>query len=163
MYVARIFIFLFLFLMAVNAHAGSKLLSVAFFDYSSAGLGKSSFKSLRASRYEHACWQKFGEIEGIETAYIENPPKSLDRELLLAAVHGSAVAAKQFSKLLGAEKLDGAYAFIPDATGAYVTVYGLNYQNGAISSSASFRMPTHGLVEKMALSRALCEASLSMD
>lgn len=77
------------------ASAGSKTFSVAFFDYSN-GIGKTSFKALRASGYEHQCWQEsFVEIEGIDTAYIEKPPANLQRDLLLRAVRGDAAAAEQ--------------------------------------------------------------------
>jgi hypothetical protein len=148
---------------AANAAAGSKNLTVAFFDYSDNGLGKASFKSVRTNHFEHACWQKFVEIEGIETAYIENPPKSLGRELLLNAIHGSPSAAEQFAGALKAEGLFGAYAFVLDATGKYATIYGINYQDGAISASASFRKPANGTVSNATFSKALCEASASMD
>ncbi len=159
----RIFLALLVSLLALGANAGSKRLAVAFFDYSEDSVGKSSFKSLRTARIEHPCWQHFGEIEGIETAYIENPPKSLDRMGLLAAVRGSLPAARQFAASLRAEHLDGAYAFVPDPTGRYASILGIHYQDGAITSSASFRKPEKGLIDPSALSKALCEASKSMD
>ena len=69
-----------------NCFAGYKRLSVAFFDYSG-GLGKKSFESLRKSEYEDACWNNsFGEIRGIETAYINNIPKILKSEQVTSAI-----------------------------------------------------------------------------
>lgn len=149
--------------LSIEASAGSKRLVVAFFDYTPGGIGRASFKSLRSSHFEHACWQHFVEIDGIEKAYIENLPRFLDRELLLSAIYGKASAAQQFAKSLEAEGLDGAYAFVSDASGKYVTIHGIGYQGGGVTSSASLRMPPSGLVPNSALSKALCEASSSMD
>ena len=147
-----------------SAHAGSKRLAVAFFDYSKTDLGKTSFKAMRVAKYNHDCWDRFVEIEGIETAYIENPPKSLDRNLLLQAIRGSASAASDFALALKAEHLNGAYAFVLDPTGTYATIYGLAYQSdGAITNSASIRKPDSGNFDFATFSKALCEASKSMD
>jgi hypothetical protein len=146
------------------ANAGSKTLSVAFFDFSN-GIGKASFKSLRASGYEHQCWhESFVEVEGIDTAYIEKPPASLQSELLLRAVRGDAVAAEQFRQQVKKEKLDGAYAFVPDPSGKYATIYGIGYQGIAVTSSASVRLPEDGKpIVNSTLSKRLCEAGKAMD
>lgn len=166
MHISRfpIFAFAFLALFALEATAGYTNLVVAFFDYTASGVGKASFKSVRTNHYEHACWGKFVEIQGIEKAYIENPPKALNRELLLAAIHGSAEAAEQFAGTLKSENLLGAYAFIADPSGRFATLYGITYQDGAISTSASLPMPTKGtIIANAPFSKALCEASASMD
>ena len=160
---ARLLTTLLLCTLCLDAGAGYKTLIVAFFDYSDAGVGKASFKALRASSYEHDCWQRFVEIQGIDTAYVDQLPKSLDKALLLEAVHGSRPATERFSKALQAEGLNGAYAFVQDATGRYATILGINYQDGAVSSSASFRTPASGPIPKAVLSKALCEASRAMD
>ncbi|WP_426168858.1 hypothetical protein [Pseudoduganella sp. R-34] len=146
------------------ASAGSKTLSVAFFDYSN-GIGKTSFKALRASGYEHQCWQEsFGEIEGIDTAYIEKPPANLQRDLLLRAVRGDAAAAEQFRLQLNNARLSGAYAFVPDPSGSFATIYGLGYQSIAVTSSASVRLPEDGKpIANTTFSKRLCEASKAMD
>lgn len=146
------------------ASAGYKTLSVAFFDYST-GIGKTSFKALRASGYEHPCWhESFVEIQGINTAYIEKPPASLQSELLLRAVRGDAVAAEQFRQQVKKEKLDGAYAFVPDPSGKYATIYGIGYQGIAVTSSASVRLPEDGKpIVNSTLSKRLCEAGKAMD
>ncbi|WP_431476842.1 hypothetical protein [Massilia eburnea] len=148
----------------ILASAGSKTLSVAFFDYSS-GIGKSSFKALRASGYEHQCWhESFVEIEGIDTAYIEKPPASLQSDLLLRAVRGDAGAAEQFRQQLEKTRLNGAYAFVPDPSGKYATVYGLGYQTISVTSSASVRIPEDGKpIANNTFSKRLCEAGKAMD
>ncbi|WP_426341396.1 hypothetical protein ACN9MZ_06465 [Pseudoduganella sp. S-14] len=146
------------------ASAGSKTLSVAFFDYSN-GIGKTSFKALRASGYEHQCWhESFVEIEGIDTAYIEKPPANLQRDLLLRAVRGDATAAEQFRQQLNNARLNGTYAFVPDPSGRYATVYGLGYQSIAVTSSASVRVPEDGKpIANSTFSKRLCEAGKAMD
>ncbi|SFG83803.1 hypothetical protein SAMN05518865_1203 [Duganella sp. CF458] len=146
------------------ASAGSKTLSVAFFDYSN-GVGKTSFKALRASGYEHQCWhESFVEIEGIDTAYIEKPPASLQSDLLLRAVRGDASAAEQFRQQLEKTRLDGAYAFVPDPSGKYATIYGLGYQTISVTSSASVRLPVDGNpIANNTFSKRLCEAGKAMD
>jgi hypothetical protein len=146
------------------ANAGYKTLTVAFFDYSN-GIGKTSFKALRASGYEHQCWhESFVEIQGIDTAYIEKPPASLQSDLLLRAVRGDAAAAEQFRLQLNKAKLDGAYAFVPDPSGRYATVYGLGYRTVAVTSSASVEIPEGGkLIANSTFSKRLCEAGKAMD
>lgn len=146
-------------LLAVNAHAGMKTLTVAFFDYTESGVGKDSFKALRTSGYTHACWDNLGEIQGIDKAYIENPPKSLDRNLLLAATRGSMAAARKFAAALNAEHLDHAYAFVPDPTNTYVTLYGIDAESGAVAAAASFYKPAKGVVDGALLSKAFCQAT----
>lgn len=149
--------------MAASSHAGLKPLNVAFFDYSKAEIGTKSFKALRDKNYEHACWRKFVEIDGIESVQFEKFSKKLDKAKLLEAVRGSAPAATSFADALREDGFNGAYAFVPDATGNYLTVYGISYQSGAISAGASIRKPASGLIDKDVLSKALCEASRSMD
>jgi hypothetical protein len=162
-HIKRILLVLLLSLATVEASAGSKRLVVAFFDYTDDGIGKASFKSLRSSGMEHPCWEHFVEIEGIESAYIENPPKSLDRAVLQAAIRGARPAARQFASALSAEHFDGAYAFVLDPSGMYITIFGIHYQEGAVTTSASFQRPERGVVDPSVLSKALCEASKSMD
>ncbi|MGW8390575.1 hypothetical protein [Pseudoduganella sp. HUAS MS19] len=146
------------------ASAGSKTLTVAFFDYSN-GIGKKSFKALRASGYEHQCWREsFVEINGIDTAYIERPPASLQGDLLLRAVRGDAAAAEQFRQQLSNARLNGAYAFVPDPSGEYATIYGLGYQTIAVTSSASVSIPEDGKpIANSTFSKRLCEAGKAMD
>lgn len=163
MRLARSLLFILFALATFNASGGSKRLVVAFFDYTEEGFGRLSFKSLRAAQFEHPCWQRFVEIQGIEKAFIERSPKSLDPAVLLDAVHGSSSAAKRFARLLKSEGMDGAYAFLLDSTGAYATVHGIHYHEGAITASAAFRTPKSGLIDPTVLSKAICEASKSMD
>jgi hypothetical protein len=146
------------------AIAGSKPLSVAFFDFST-GVGKASFKALRSSGFEHPCWsESFVEITGIQTAYIEKVPPFLQRNLLLGAVRGDAKAAEQFRQQLEQMDLNGAYAFVPDPSGHYGVIYGIGYQSIAVTSSASIAIPDGGkLISNNVLSKRLCEASKSMD
>ena len=42
-------------------------------------------------------------------------------------------AATNFADALREEGFNGAYAFVPDPTGSYLTMYGISYQSGAIS------------------------------
>ena len=146
------------------ANAGHRTLSVAFFDYSN-GIGKTSFKALRASGYEHQCWhESFVEVQGIDTAYIEKPPASLQSDLLLRAVRGDAAAAEQFRLQLSKAKLDGAYAFVPDPSGKYATIYGVGYQAISVTSSAYVRVPEDGQpIANSTFSKRLCEAGKAMD
>lgn len=144
-------------------HAGSKWLVVSFFDFSQAQLGKSSFKALRLGKYQHPCWKHFGEIKGIKEAYIENPPKGLNQQTLLDAIHGSGQAAGEFASQLKSERMFGAFAFVPDPSGRFATVQGINYQDGAISISASIPISGRSPIPDHVMSKALCEAAASMD
>jgi hypothetical protein len=155
----RIALLALLAALALDAHAGMRTLTVAFFDYTDHGVGKASFKALRASGYTHSCWDNLGEVHGIDTAYIENPPKSLDRNLLLAATRGSLPAAKAFAAALIAGGMDNAYAFVPDPTGTYVTLYGIDGHSGAVAAAASFYKPEKGVVDRALLSKAFCQAT----
>lgn len=146
-----------------SANAGLKPLNVAFFDYSKGEIGTKSFKAMRDKNFEHPCWRKFVEIDGIESVQFDKFPKALERAKLIEAVHGSAASANEFARALSTEGFNGAYAFVPDATGNYLTVYGISYQNGAISAGASIRKPASGLIDKEVLSKALCEASRALD
>ena len=157
------FVVAMLFLTPFSSHAGLKPLNVAFFDYSKGEVGTKSFKALRDKNYEHPCWRKFVEINGIESVQFEKFPKKLDKDKLLNAVHGAASAATSFADALRDEGYNGAYAFVPDSTGNYLTVYGISYQSGAISAGASIRKPASGLIDKEILSKALCEASRALD
>lgn len=150
-------------LFAATAQAGLKPLNVAFFDYSKGEIGIKSFKALRDKNYEHACWRKFVEIDGIESVQFEKFSKKLDKAKLLEAVHGVVPAATNFADALREEGFNGAYAFVPDPTGSYLTVYGISYQSGAISSAASIKRPSSGFIDKDLLSKALCEASRALD
>ena len=152
-----------LLLTSLTASAGSKPLVVAFFDFSKAELGTKSFKALREKNFEHACWRKFVEIDGIESVQFDKFPKSLDKTKLLDAVRGSPNSATEFAKALSAEGFNGAYAFVLDASGTYATIYGISYQSGAISAGASIRKPASGLIDKDVLSKAMCEASRALD
>ena len=151
-------------LLAGSAVAGSKPLTVAFFDFTG-GVGKASFKALRTSGIEHPCWQGFVEITGIETAYIENPPKGLDPQELRRAVLGDAAAAERFRLALSNAKLDGAYAFMSDPSGRFGVVHGIGYQTISVTSSASMALPEgkKQLLDAKVLSKHLCEASKAMD
>ncbi len=161
----RLVITAMLALAPVFSLAGDKPLIVAFFDFTKNEVGKTSFKQLRTSGYEHPCWsESFVEISGIQTAYIEKLPQTLDRGLLLKAVRGDAQAAEQFRLSLGKAKLNGAYAFVPDPSGSFASVYGIGYQSIAVTSSASVRLPETGnTIDAKTLSKRLCEASKSMD
>ena len=144
-------------------HAGSKHLVVALVDYSDDEMGKKSFKALRASGHEDACWERFVEIQGIRTAYIENVPKSISRERLLDALHGSLPAAKELAGVARSEGLDGILAYVPDASGRYATVHGLSNSSASITASASLLKPARGLIAPAAFSKALCDAMRSVD
>ncbi|MBC3882016.1 hypothetical protein H8K35_09995 [Undibacterium sp. LX40W] len=157
------FCFITLLCASLAANAGSKPLVVAFFDFSKTELGTKSFKAMRDKNFEHPCWRKFVEIDGIESVQFDKFPKALDRTKLIEAVHGSAASATEFAKALSAEGFNGAYAFVMDASGTYATIYGISYQSGAISAGASVRKPASGLIDKDLLSKALCEASRALD
>lgn len=157
------FVVAVLLLTPFSSDAGLKPLNVAFFDYSKGELGTKSFQAMRNKNYEHACWRKFVEIDGIESVQFEKTVNKLDKTKLLEAVHGVTSAATGFADALRNEGFNGAYAFIPDATGNYFTVYGISYQSGAISAGASIRKTTNGLIDKEILSKALCEASRALD
>lgn len=148
---------------AAPCEAGLKPLNVAFFDYSKNEIGAKSFKALREKSFEHACWRKFAEIDGIESVQFEKFTTKLEKNKLLDAVHGSMPAATEFAKVLNTEGYNGAYAFVPDASGTYFTIYGISYQTGAISTAASIKKPASGLIDKEILSKALCEASRALD
>ena len=159
----KLLVFMSGLVMTASSHAGLKPLNVAFFDYSKAEIGIKSFKALRDKNYEHACWRKFVEIDGIESVQFEKFSKKLDKAKLLEAVHGVASAATNFADALREEGYNGAYAFVPDASGTYLTIYGISYQTGAISTAASIKKPASGLIDKEILSKALCEASRALD
>lgn len=152
------------FLLApVLSNAGYKQLVVPFFDYSSTKIGRTSFKSLRLSGYQVPCWLNHHEnIRGISQAYIENPPRSLDPQALLEATRGSRSAATAFASQLAGEKMDGAYAFIPDPSGRFATIYGIGARDGAVTA-ASIAVGRDVMLSIPILSQALCDAAASMD
>jgi hypothetical protein len=97
----------------------------------------------------------------IAHAYIENPPRALDVATLLEATGGSRSAAKDFASQLTAEKMDGAFAYVPDPSGRFVTIYGISARDAAVTTAASISIDQ--LVSLPILSKALCEAAASMD
>ena len=150
--------------------AGSKWLSVAFVDYSANGVGKASFKALRASEYQDKCWQNFVEIEGIETAYIDKVPSALDQAARNPRLFGGARSqaeqqrgAEAIRQQVEAASLFGVYIFVPDANGKTATIYGIGYQQDKLSRSKPVALPGNGLIDKKVLSKRLCEASKVMD
>jgi hypothetical protein len=148
---------------STSAFSGSKPLTVAFFDFSN-GVGKASFKALRASGFEHPCWhESFVEITGIETAYIEKLPKAVNPDDFKQALLGDAVAAERFRQSLAAAGLNGAYAFTLDVSGGFGVIHGMGYQSIGIASSASMPIDGKKPVQQSTFSKRLCEASKSMD
>ncbi|MFC7421756.1 hypothetical protein ACFQNF_18005 [Iodobacter arcticus] len=161
----KIFSFFFITLLCYShtALSGDNPLTVAFFDFSS-GVGKASFKSLRASGIEHPCWhESFVEISGIETAYIEKLPKSLDPNDFRQALLGNAVAAERLRKSISAAGLNGAYAFTVEVSGKFGVIHGMGTQNIGIASSASTSITEGKLIQNSTFSKRLCEASKSME
>lgn len=165
MKISRAIAFAILALAPILSQAGYKPLAVAFFDFTKGSSGKLAFKKLRVSGYEHPCWsESFVEISGIQTVYIEKIPQSLNRELLLKAVRGDAMAAEQFRLSLEKADLNGAYAFAPDPSGFFAVIHSIGYQRVAVTSSVSVPLPEAGKnIDTKLFSKRLCEASKAMD
>jgi hypothetical protein len=148
-------------LASTPAFAGFKMLNVAFFDYSD-GIGASTFKEIRNSGYEHPCWQNLGEVNGIGQAYISHPPKILDRDVLLEAVHGSKEAAIHFRDALSSAGFNGAYAFVKSADGKSAQIYGASYEFDHLFISKPFPIKADNTIDMKRMSKALCEVSKDM-
>ncbi len=145
------------------ALAGSKQLTVAFVDYSADGVGRASFKALRASGYQDKCWQNFVEIDGIETAYIDKVPSGVLAAPLKQAAGGNRQAIRAVSQALSDAELFGVYIFMPDAAGKTATIYGVDYHQDKLSRSKPIVLTGKKLIDKQVLSKRLCEASKVMD
>ena len=136
-----------------------RLLNVAFVDASADGIGKASFKALRTSGYENACWRQFSSIKGIGVAHIDDVPANVSHEVNASFTNKSFKSAG-IRRALAEAQLDGVYIFISnDGTG---------YLRGVTARTAATHSPkpiplSGQLIDQDLLSQRLCAASRAMD